>query len=118
MKRAHHNLMAWQQSIALVKSVYQLTSSFPKTEIFGLIAQMRRAAISVPSNIAEGAARATDKEFLHFLHVARGSLSELETQLIISRDLGYAVNDAVIDELIQNIFANIGGLIRAKKATL
>jgi four helix bundle protein len=118
MKRAHHNLMAWQQSIALVKSVYQLTSSFPKTEIFGLIAQMRRAAISVPSNIAEGAARATDKEFLHFLHVARGSLSELETQLIISRDLGYAANDAVIDELIQNIFAKIGGLIRAKKATL
>ncbi len=116
MRRKHHDLHAWQLSLSLVKTVYELTSSFPREEVFGLASQMRRAAVSVPSNIAEGAARATDKEFLHFLHIARGSLSELETQLILSKELGFASETEQIEELIDAVFGKLGGLIKVKKA--
>ena len=75
--------------MALVKHVYQLTKEFPAIEAYGLTSQMRRAAVSIPSNLAEGAARAGAKEFAQFLNVAKGSLSELETQILIARDLGY-----------------------------
>jgi len=75
--------------MALVKQVYELTDKFPSSEAFGLTAQMRRAAVSIPSNLAEGAARAGAKEFAQFLNVAKGSLSELETQILIAKDLGY-----------------------------
>src|SRR5690349_24004396 len=87
--RAHYNLDAWRLSRQLVGAVYKLTQAFPKEEIFGLTSQMRRAAVSVPSNIAEGSARAGEREFAQFLNIAKGSLSELETQLIIASDLGY-----------------------------
>ena len=73
----------------MVKEIYQLTSAFPQEELYGLSAQLRRSAVSVPSNIAEGAARSSKKEFLQFLSIARGSLSELETQVIIAKELGY-----------------------------
>jgi four helix bundle protein len=72
--RKHHELRVWQEAVALVTNVYKVTAAFPKEEVFGLTGQMRRAAVSVPSNIAEGAARNTDKEFLQFLSIARGSL--------------------------------------------
>jgi four helix bundle protein len=83
MKTTHKNLKIWQNSIHLVIEVYNLTRAFPKEELYGLSSQMRRAAISVPSNIAEGAARKNKTEYLQFLYISLGSLSELETQLII-----------------------------------
>lgn len=78
----------WQKGIALVKMVYQLTQSFPDAEKFGLVSQMRRAAISIPSNIAEGQARHTRKEFIQFLSHSEGSVAELETQVIIRSSIG------------------------------
>lgn len=120
MKRKHHDLDCWKAAIILVKSVYSLTTSFPADEKFGLTNQIRRAAVSVPSNIAEGCARLTDREFLHFLGIARGSLSELETQLIIARELGFLSAEAFPSEHLDKTFSLLGGLInhvRKKVAT-
>ena len=85
----HKDLRVWQQSIEMVTSIYLMTQSFPKEETFGLVSQLRRASVSVPSNIAEGYARGTDKEKLHFLRISSGSMSEVETQLLLSLNLGY-----------------------------
>jgi len=85
----YKNLIVWQKSIRLVKIIYQLTKSFPSEEKFGLISQIRRAAVSVPSNIAEGQARRTTADYVRFVSIAEGSLAELETQLIIAIDLGF-----------------------------
>ncbi len=85
----HKDLDIWKQGIQLVEEVYKATAEFPKEEIYGLTNQMRRASVSVPSNISEGAARSGKKEFIKFLYVALGSLAELETQTIISEKLGY-----------------------------
>lgn len=85
----YKELNVWKRSIKLCASIYKLTASFPNEERFGLISQMRRAAISVPSNIAEGGGRRTDKEFAHFLGVAHGSICELESQLYVSLELGF-----------------------------
>ena len=79
----------WQKGISLVKKIYQLTQRFPDTERFGLVSQMRRAAVSIPSNIAEGQARHTRKEFIQFLSHSEGSVAELETQVILGVELGY-----------------------------
>ncbi len=87
--RSHTDLDVWQESIQFVTAVYEFTRRFPKEEIYGLTSQLRRAAVSVPSNIAEGASRSSAKEYVRFLHVARGSLSELETQLHIADNLGF-----------------------------
>jgi len=87
--RGHYKLEAWKRARELVLNVYKLTRTFPREEMFGLAAQIRRAAVSVPSNIAEGAAREGEREFAQYLNIARGSLSELETQLLIATDLGY-----------------------------
>jgi four helix bundle protein len=89
----YQDLIAWQKAIALVKSVYEVTGNFPQKETFGLVSQMRRSAVSIPSNIAEGQGRATRGEFHQFLGHARGSLYELETQLVIASDLGYITAD-------------------------
>lgn len=113
MKRKHHDLIVWQEAMALVKEIYKVTADFPKDEIYALTSQMRRAAVSVPSNIAEGAARTGDKEFLQFLSIARGSLSELETQILIAHDLGYLAECSALVEQIDKIFALIGGLINS-----
>ena len=91
--KPHKKLEAWKQGVDLTVTTYRLTERLPKTETFGLIAQMRRAAVSVASNIAEGAARNTKKEFIQFLHNAQGSLSELDTQTVICRELGYLTDD-------------------------
>lgn len=101
--------------MSLVKAIYQITASFPKEEVYALTSQMRRAAVSIPSNIAEGAARGTDKEFVQYLHIARGSLSELETQLIIARELAYVEELPEIEQQIEQIFMFIGGLIKSLK---
>jgi four helix bundle protein len=86
---SYRDLVVWQKAVDLVTEVYTATSSFPREEAFGLTAQMRRCAVSVPSNIAEGQGRATKGEFIQFLSHARGSLFELETQLHIAGRLGY-----------------------------
>lgn len=91
----YRELKIWQKSRMLVKEVYQLTSKFPKEEIYGITSQARRSAVSIPSNIAEGAGRGTDKDFSHFLDIARGSVFELETLLILSCDLNF-LNEADI----------------------
>ncbi len=113
MKRSHHDLLAWQHAIKLVELVYVTTRSFPKEEIYGLTSQLRRAAISVPSNIAEGAAR----EFLYFLTMARGSLSEIETQLLIAKNLGYIKSDAEIFQPLEKVFALVGGLMKSLRTS-
>lgn len=87
--RPHEKLDVWQRAIEFVVSVYKMTDSFPRDERFGLISQIRRAAVSVPANIAEGAARHSAKEFRYFLSNAQGSVSELATELLIARKLGY-----------------------------
>jgi four helix bundle protein len=85
----HRNLLAWQEAMTLVEKVYRDTDALPRDELFGLRTQIRRAAISVPSNIAEGAARSSPAELVHFLSIACGSLAELETQLELAVRLGY-----------------------------
>src|SRR5205823_6022822 len=89
----YKDLVVWQKGIALAKAIYRLTSKFPAEEKFGLVAQMRRAAVSIPSNIAEGQARHTTGEFIQFISHAEGSTAELETQLILSIELGFAISD-------------------------
>jgi len=116
MKRAHHRLEAWKQAMSLVKTAYTQTTDLPKTELYGLTSQMRRAAVSIPSNIAEGAARETIPEFLRFLYIARGSLAELETQILIAHDLGYIDNAESLKAEIYQVSALLDGLIRSLKA--
>ena len=95
-------LKVWQKGVELATEVYALTSDFPDAERFGLTAQMRRAAVSVPSNIAEGAGRNTDKSFQQFISVALGSLNELETQLVIADRLGLCINRAAHHRIIDH----------------
>jgi four helix bundle protein len=90
MAKSLRDLDVWRLGLDLVETIYRCTAEFPKSEIFGLSAQMRRAAVSIPSNIAEGQARSSSKEFLHFLSFAIGSLAELQTQLELAIRLGYA----------------------------
>jgi four helix bundle protein len=88
-RKPHKKLEAWRKAMDLIVEVYQVTGRFPSTERFGLSPQVQRAAVSIPSNIAEGAARGSTRGFLNALHIARGSLNELDTQLIIAQRLGY-----------------------------
>lgn len=116
-RRKHHDLRVWQTSMDLVQDVYKVTASFPKDEMYALTSQMRRSAVSVPSNIAEGAARNGSKEFLHFLSIARGSLSELETQLQIAQRLGYMKEDDLLNN-VDTVFGLLGGLIKSIKSRI
>lgn len=88
-KKQYYDLIIWNKGLELTVDIYNVTSSFPETEKFGLSNQMRRAVVSIPSNIAEGYGRYNQKEFVHFLRIAKGSLFELDTQLIISLNLGF-----------------------------
>ena len=98
----HKDLEVWKRAMDLVETVYKVTSSFPSSETFGLTNQLRRAAVSIPSNIAEGSSRAGDKELVYFLNVAMGSLGEIETQLLISVRLNYLdKQNNVFNELIE-----------------
>jgi four helix bundle protein len=89
MGDSYRNLIAWQRAMGLVTGIYGATRGFPRDELYGLTNQLRRAAVSVPSNIAEGQARFSRREFHYFLSIARGSLVEIETQLCIAQNLGY-----------------------------
>ncbi len=92
---SYRDLKVWVVSIELVEIVYRVTSAFPKGEMFGLVIQLRRGSVSVASNIAEGHARASTREYLHHVSIALGSLAELETQLIIAERLGYVDENAL-----------------------
>ncbi len=96
--RNHKDLEVWKVSMDFVVEIYQVTKNFPQTEIYGLTSQLRRAAVSIPSNIAEGAARKNTREFIQFLYIAQGSLSEIETQLLISERLKYIIEPAILLE--------------------
>ncbi len=91
MKMNYTDLDVWKSSRALVKEVYQISASFPKEELYGLTNQVRRSSVSIPSNIAEGLGRQSNKETIHFLFIARGSMYELETQLYLAFDLIYCM---------------------------
>jgi four helix bundle protein len=95
----HKDLDAWKQAMQLVEDIYRLTAGFPKEEIYGLTAQLRRAAVSVPSNLSEGAGRKSNKELLNFLNISLGSIAELETQLLIAERLSYGKIEAVLERL-------------------
>ncbi len=96
------DLLVWQKGLSLVKQIYQATKSFPREEIYGIVAQMKRSAVSVPSNIAEGFRRRHSKEFRQFLNIGLGSLAELETQVLISGELAYLTAD-IKDALLEQI---------------
>jgi len=114
--RGHRDLAAWQESMALAKTIYEITSGFPADERFGLVSQMRRCAVSIPSNLAEGAGRGGKKEFSHFLSIARGSLSELETQITLAAELGFMEADENLTALISRLFKLLHGLQRKLQA--
>jgi four helix bundle protein len=105
----HRDLDVYKQSIKLVSDIYLLTRGFPKFEMFGLSSQMQKAAVSIPSNIAEGASRNGTKEYIHFISISIGSASELETQLQICFNLGYCMNNSMFSSLLEDI-----GNVRAK----
>lgn len=116
MTRSYHSLKVWRNSVDLAKAVYQFTGYLPTDERFGLTSQMRRCAVSIASNIAEGASRRSNKEFLQFLYVARGSLGELETQLTIAEELELVPtrkND--LRQQIDDIFGLLNGLINSQR---
>ncbi|MCF8295972.1 MAG: four helix bundle protein [Saprospiraceae bacterium] len=98
----------------LVKEIYQITKEFPKDEMYGIISQIRRSAVSIPSNIAEGAARNSNKEYVRFLNISAGSLAELDTQIIISNELGYIEKELLdhFESEINRISRLIQGLVK------
>ena len=112
------NLRVWQRSIALAKAVYKVSDRFPKEERFGLTSQVRRAAVSVASNIAEGYGRKSQLEFSHFLSNARGSAAEVETQLILARELDFirAEDLKEVEEIAGDCYRMLDGLMNAVKA--
>jgi four helix bundle protein len=112
-ERPRHNLRIWRSAKALALDIYELTNNFPDSEKFGLVSQLRRAANSVQSDIAEGTARSTDKDFRRFLYQARASLEEIDSQLELSGDLGYLENKNVKDtaEKFEDLSRGLAGLI-------
>ena len=113
--KSFRELIVWKKSLDLAERIYRATERFPKSEIFGLALQMRRAAVSIPSNIAEGQSRNSRNEFRHFLGIARGSLAELETQIELSARLEMlkAENTAIFMNLIEEIGKMLSGLKRS-----
>ena len=109
--KSYKDLKVWQKGIEIVVLTYQITKTFPEEEKFGLISQLRRASVSVPSNIAEGWGRGTKAQYAHFLKIARGSLLEIETQLIISEKLNYTKNETNIFSLINEESKMLNSLI-------
>ena len=104
-------LIVWQKSMDLVRVVYSATSKMPKEEIFGLVSQMRRCAVSIPSNVAEGKKRKTKNDFLQFLRIADGSVGELETQIIIAKDL-FRVDFSMADPLLEEVQKMLAVMIK------
>jgi len=117
MGRTYRELIAWQKAMKLVTEIYVATHDFPRLELYGLTSQLRRAAVSVPSNIAEGQARFSHKKFHHFLSQARGSLVEIETQVLIAKELKY-LSSAKADSLLgqaDELGRILNGLLAAVK---
>ncbi len=115
--KSYFELDAWKESSNLTISIYKLTANFPGNEIFGIVSQLRRAALSVPSNIAEGIGRQTIKDTIHFIYISKGSLNELETQVIISCELGFLIEeqkDLLLSQIVK-CKQLISGLIRHYK---
>ncbi len=114
---SHKDLKVWQKAIELVKVIYDVTITFPNTEQFGLISQIRRCAVSIPSNIAEGCGRNSNKELIHFLYITSGSASELETQIIISQELGFLEKrkSEELQEMVLEIIKMTSSLIKSIK---
>lgn len=100
--RPHRKLDVWKNSMEFVKDIYEATNTFPKSEIYGITSQMRRAAVSVPSNLAEGAARKSRKEFKQYLNIAQGSISELDTQIELALMLDY-IDKIIYDNLMNKL---------------
>lgn len=111
--KTHEELVAWQKAMLLAKCVYCVQKDLPKEEVYGLGDQIRRAAVSVPSNIAEGFGRETDKDFRHFLSIARGSLYEIKTQLQLAESLGYLQVNSDVYALCDEVGKLINGLSRS-----
>lgn len=113
----HKDLDVWKRSIELIITVYRITGEFPKEEIFGLTNQMRIASISIPSNIAEVAARNSDTVFIHFLYIAFGSQQELETQLLFAKKLSFLSSEQYdkVNSLVETIGNQLNGLIKYLK---
>lgn len=109
--KSYKDLIVWQKSIAMVSLVYESTKFFPTEERFGLTSQIRRSAVSVPSNIAEGWGRNSTKNYIQFLKISKGSLFELETQILISKNLEFITQSANIDKLITEIGKMLNTLI-------
>ena len=101
--KSYKDLLIWQKGIKIVCLVYQLVKSFPKEELYALSSQLKRASVSIPSNIAEGYGRNTDKSFSHFLDISRGSLFEIETQLLIANELGFITSKTLYTEILSQI---------------
>lgn len=116
MSGEYRDLVAWQQAMELVRQIYRVTRDFPREEVYGLTAQVRRAAVSVASNIAEGQGRQSRPEFYQFLSKARGSLMEVETQVLIAFDLGF-INQTKCDSLIA-LSSRVGKLINGLMRSL
>ena len=116
-ERPHKRLECWKKGIEITKTVYEITGRFPNNEMYGLSSQMRRAAVSIPSNISEGAAKNTKKEFIQFLYNAQGSLSELDTQLTIADEIGYIDKNTYssIERELNHENRLITGLIKSLK---
>lgn len=117
MDKPHKKLDVWQMAMDLVIEIYRITKSFPKEEKYGLSNQVRRAAVSVPSNIAEGAARQTKKEFINYLHMAQGSLSELDIQLELAKRMGMLDGKRWegLDGMMLRVDKMLTGLIRRER---
>ncbi len=115
LKPGHYRLHVWQEVMRLVKQIYLTTERMPIPERFGLQSQIRRAAISIPSNIAEGAARGSLLEYARFLQIARGSLMELDTQLWLGHDLGQIDYSDELKDAMESVLLKLNGLIKSKK---
>ena len=115
--KTHKDLDVWKKSVSLVTSIYEVTKTFPKDEIYGITNQIRRSAVSIPSNMAEGSARKGEKEFIQFLYISLGSMAELETQLIIANNLKYVkLNDyELMTGRLEEIRKMLIGLIKFVK---
>ena len=114
--KSYRDLIVWQKSMELVERVYRMTNAFPTNELYGLSSQVRRAAVSIPSNIAEGQARKSTAEFLNFLSIAQGSRAEVETQTLIAQRLGYVTENQITE--IMSLLEEISKMLNTLRAKL